>query len=85
MCRPQRIPMAPIDTVETAILACAENDSHTLALEAVRAALSERGHAAVMLGAAVPTRRSSTPSNVEPSRSRCCSGHKPSAPPTWLP
>ena len=51
----QRIPMAPIDTVETAILACAENDSHTLALEAVRAALSERGHAAVMLGAAVPT------------------------------
>jgi DNA-binding transcriptional MerR regulator len=50
----QRIPMAPTDTTETAILACAENDSHTLALEAVRAALSERGHAAVMLGAAVP-------------------------------
>jgi len=50
----QRVPMAPIDTTETAILACAENDSHTLALEAVRAALSERGHAAVMLGASVP-------------------------------
>jgi DNA-binding transcriptional MerR regulator len=28
----QRIPMAPTDTTETAILACAENDSHTLAL-----------------------------------------------------
>ncbi|MGA8329438.1 MAG: MerR family transcriptional regulator [Mycobacterium sp.] len=51
----QRIPMAPSDTTETAILACAEDDSHTLALEAVRAALSERGHAATMLGAAVPT------------------------------
>ena len=50
----QRIPMAPTDTTETAILACAEHDSHTLALEAVRAALPERGHAAVMLGAAVP-------------------------------
>lgn len=51
----QRIPMASSGTAETALLACAENDSHTLALEAVRAALSERGHAALMLGAAVPT------------------------------
>jgi MerR family transcriptional regulator, light-induced transcriptional regulator len=50
----QRIPMPPMDTAESALLACAENDSHTLALEAVRAALSERGHAALMLGAAVP-------------------------------
>jgi MerR family transcriptional regulator, light-induced transcriptional regulator len=50
----QRIPMPPTDTAETALLACAENDRHTLALEAVRAALAERGHAALMLGAAVP-------------------------------
>ncbi len=51
----QRIPMAPNGTAESALLACAQGDSHTLALEAVRAALSERGHAALMLGAAVPT------------------------------
>jgi DNA-binding transcriptional MerR regulator len=51
----QRIPMAPSTTAETALLACAENDSHTLPLEAVRAALSERGHTTLMLGAAVPT------------------------------
>jgi MerR family transcriptional regulator, light-induced transcriptional regulator len=50
----QRVPMASSGTAETALLACAENDSHTLALEAVRAALSERGHATLMLGAAVP-------------------------------
>lgn len=50
----QRIPMAPSGTAETSLLACAENDSHTLALEAVRAALSERNHAALMLGGAVP-------------------------------
>lgn len=52
--RLQRLPMAPTDATATVILACAEDDTHTLALEAVRAALSERGHAALMLGAAVP-------------------------------
>ncbi len=51
----QRIPMARSDVAETTLLACAENDSHTLPLEAVRAALSERGHTTLMLGAAVPT------------------------------
>ncbi|WP_292988649.1 MerR family transcriptional regulator [Mycobacterium sp.] len=51
----QRIPMSPNNTAETVLLACAANDRHTLALEAVRAALCERGHTALMLGAAVPT------------------------------
>lgn len=50
----QRIPLPLNDTTEDILLACVENDSHTLALEAVRAALSERGHTALMLGAAVP-------------------------------
>ncbi|HEX5255800.1 MAG TPA: MerR family transcriptional regulator [Mycobacterium sp.] len=49
----QRSPVTPTDT-PTVILACTEEDRHTLALEALRAALSERGHAALMLGAAVP-------------------------------
>ena len=50
----QRVPMAPSDTPATAILASAENDNHTLALEAVRAAMAERGQPALMLGASVP-------------------------------
>lgn len=49
----QRLPMTPTDT-PAIILACTEEDRHTLALEALRAALSERGYAALMLGAAVP-------------------------------
>jgi MerR family transcriptional regulator, light-induced transcriptional regulator len=50
----QRLPMAPAETPASVILACTEEDTHTLALEALRAALSERDHAALMLGAAVP-------------------------------
>jgi DNA-binding transcriptional MerR regulator len=50
----QRLPIAPSDTPATAILACTDNDTHTLALEALRAALSERDRAALMLGASVP-------------------------------
>jgi hypothetical protein len=37
------------------ILACTAGETHTLALEALRAALGERGHGALMLGADVPT------------------------------
>ncbi|MCT7660846.1 MerR family transcriptional regulator [Mycobacterium deserti] len=36
------------------ILACTENEAHTLPLEALRAALSERHRTSLMLGAAVP-------------------------------
>jgi hypothetical protein len=50
----QRLPMAPTETPATAILACTDTDTHTLALEALRAALSERDRAALMLGASVP-------------------------------
>jgi len=35
-------------------LACTASEMHTLPLEALRAALAERGHDAVMLGADVP-------------------------------
>lgn len=37
------------------LLACAENEQHTLALDALRAALASRGTAVRMLGAATPT------------------------------
>jgi MerR family transcriptional regulator, light-induced transcriptional regulator len=50
----QRLPLVPNGISASVILACTEQDTHTLALEALRAALSERDHAAVMLGAAVP-------------------------------
>jgi DNA-binding transcriptional MerR regulator len=43
------------DAPATILLACADEEQHTLALEAVFAALAERGVAARMLGARVPT------------------------------
>jgi DNA-binding transcriptional MerR regulator len=50
----QRLPLTPDDGSASIILACTEHETHTLALEALRAALGERGTAALMLGAAVP-------------------------------
>ena len=50
----QRAPMASGDTTATVILACTEDETHTLPLEVLRAALCERDHEAMMLGAAVP-------------------------------
>jgi MerR family transcriptional regulator, light-induced transcriptional regulator len=50
----QRLPITPPDQSASTILACAEGETHTLALEALRAALGERGHGALMLGADVP-------------------------------
>ena len=50
----QRLPIARADTVSSVLLACTEGETHTLALEALRAALGERGAGAVMLGADVP-------------------------------
>jgi MerR family transcriptional regulator, light-induced transcriptional regulator len=52
----QRIP-APstgIRSADAIILACCDGETHTLALEALAAALGESGCAAVMLGASVP-------------------------------
>jgi MerR family transcriptional regulator, light-induced transcriptional regulator len=50
----QRLPVnSPGNSVST-ILACSEGETHTLPLEALRAALAERGHRALMLGADVP-------------------------------
>jgi DNA-binding transcriptional MerR regulator len=49
----QRLPIAP-DDAPTIILACTETETHTLALEALRAALGDRGRGALMLGADVP-------------------------------
>jgi DNA-binding transcriptional MerR regulator len=45
---------APSDGSPALMLACTAGESHTLALEALRAALDERGHASLMLGADVP-------------------------------
>jgi MerR family transcriptional regulator, light-induced transcriptional regulator len=50
----QRLPIRPPDKSASTILACTERETHTLALEALRAALGERGHGALMLGADVP-------------------------------
>jgi MerR family transcriptional regulator, light-induced transcriptional regulator len=51
----QQVPVTPLDTYASTILACSQGEVHTLALEALRAALGERGHAALMLGADVPS------------------------------
>jgi hypothetical protein len=50
----QRVFRARSDGPPSMILACTSGESHTLALEALRAALDERGHPALMLGANVP-------------------------------
>jgi MerR family transcriptional regulator, light-induced transcriptional regulator len=51
----QRLPVTPPDKSASIILACSQGEVHTLALEALRAALGERGHGALMLGADVPS------------------------------
>jgi DNA-binding transcriptional MerR regulator len=50
----QRLLLTPRDGLASIVLACTEKEAHTLPLEALRAALGERGRAALMLGAAVP-------------------------------
>jgi hypothetical protein len=50
----QRLPITP-DASPSIILACGEDETHTLALEALRGALGERDRGALMLGADVPT------------------------------
>ena len=50
----QRLPITP-DASPSTILACSEDETHSLALEALRAALGERDRGALMLGADVPT------------------------------
>jgi len=49
----QRLPITP-DDAPSIILACSEDEAHSLALEALRAALGERDRGALMLGADVP-------------------------------
>jgi hypothetical protein len=50
----QKIPMPPASIPTSVILACTANETHALPLEALRAALCERGCGVLMLGAAVP-------------------------------
>jgi len=50
----QRYPIPSPEEFAPIILACTARETHTLALEALRAALVERGRAALMLGADVP-------------------------------
>jgi hypothetical protein len=50
----QRLPITPTNKSIYTILACSEGETHTLPLEALRAALGERGHGSLMLGADVP-------------------------------
>ena len=49
----QRLPIKAGEA-SSIILACGEDEAHSLALEALRAALGERDHGALMLGADVP-------------------------------
>lgn len=49
-----RLPFAVIDAPISVILACVDGETHALPLEALRAALCERGCGVLMLGAAVP-------------------------------
>jgi MerR family transcriptional regulator, light-induced transcriptional regulator len=50
----QQLPVAPPDASASTVLACTSHEPHVLPLEALRAALGERGHGALMLGADVP-------------------------------
>lgn len=50
----QRLPIAPVDPAALIMLSCTGKETHTLSLEALRAALGERGTGTVMLGADVP-------------------------------
>lgn len=51
----RQVPMArPTGAGQPALLACVEDEQHTLALDALRAALAERGVPVRMLGAALP-------------------------------
>ena len=50
----QRYPIPTPEESAPIILACTPHETHTLALEALRAALVERGRDALMLGADVP-------------------------------
>jgi DNA-binding transcriptional MerR regulator len=50
----QRLPLLAPDASASIILTCTAGETHTLALEALRGALGERGRAALMLGADVP-------------------------------
>lgn len=51
----QRVPLAPAANRASVVLSCTAKEMHVLALEALRAALAERGRGALMLGADVPT------------------------------
>lgn len=50
----QRIPLAPLGASISVVLACTPRETHVLPLEALRAAVAERGHGALILGADVP-------------------------------
>jgi len=50
----QRLPITSPGKSTATILACCEAETHTLALDALRVALGERGHGTLMLGADVP-------------------------------
>ena len=49
-----RPPIGEPDATASIILSCTPRETHTLALEALRAALAEYGYGALMLGADVP-------------------------------
>jgi hypothetical protein len=50
----QRLPSTASKISASILLACSEGETHTLPLEALRAALGEGGHGSLMLGADVP-------------------------------
>lgn len=50
-----RTPLLRLDASTAVVLACAPRETHVLPVEALRAALAERGHGALILGADVPS------------------------------
>jgi hypothetical protein len=60
----QLVPLPPQQRPASVLLACAEREAHSLPLEALRAALCERGVAVVMLGSAVPVSALPTATSV---------------------
>lgn len=50
----QGVPLWPSESAATVVLACADEETHSLPLEALRAALSEHAVSVLMLGASVP-------------------------------
>jgi MerR family transcriptional regulator, light-induced transcriptional regulator len=74
----QQVRGVRIDNRPAVLLACTSNETHTLALEALRAAMAERGLATTMIGGAVPPAAlSAAIARVDPPRAVVLWSHRP--------